>query len=176
VKPRSLFLSLLLVAVACQPAGPGATRSAATTAPSATVAASSASSGSGEICQALSAAGVASLVGQPAIVDATSSNADTCTFTVGEGGAGAGSYFIALRRERGFEDLATAKEAFAGGQDVPGLADQAYWSQDVDVLWFDTKRVVFAVQLIDFPENQGDALALARAVAEAALPKLSGGS
>jgi hypothetical protein len=126
------------------------------------------------MCGALSADEVASLVGQPAAVDATSSTTDTCTFAVGK--AGTGSYFIALRREKGFEDLDTARQAFAGGEDVTGLADKAYWSPAVDVLWFETSGRLFAVQLVNFPDRPGDALSAAHAVAGAALPRLSAGS
>lgn len=175
-KQASLALAVAVLAAACQPFGPGATESPATIAPTPTVAASTVSPGSAGVCAALSPAQVSSLVDQPALVDETSSNAEVCTFAVGKDAASAPTYFIALRREQALEDVAAAKQAFAGGEDVSGLADQAYWSPEVDVLWFETKGELFAVQLINFNDELGDALAVARAVATAALPTLSAGS
>ena len=173
LKQASLALSIVLLALACQGFGAGATETLATITPSPTVVASTASPGSLGMCGVLSAEEVASVVAQPAAIEATSSNADTCTFVIGNGPSG---YFIALRREQGFEGIVAAKEAFAGGEDVLALADQAYWSPEVDVLWFLTNGDLFAVQLINFRDELGDALAVSRAVAETALPKLSAGT
>jgi hypothetical protein len=125
-----------------------------------------------EMCQVLTIEQIASIAGQPAAIDTHSSNIDTCTYAIGGPSSVASSFEVTLRTEDVFEDLATAREAFAGGQDLPGVGNGAYWSPTVEVLWFQTGGRLLAVQLVNFDDSQGDALAIARAVAEAAVTKL----
>lgn len=124
-----------------------------------------------EMCQVVSPDSIASITGEPASVDVASSNSDSCTYVVGDTDSAGSPYFVIIRVEDGFEDLDHAKQAFGGGQDVPDVGDSAYWSPDVDVLWFEIDSKLFAVQLTNF-DQPAEALNLARAVAEAAANKL----
>lgn len=170
--PWGWAIGLFLVAVvgaSCAPIRPSASQSQPTPTASASIASRSATPGG--ICDAVSPTQLSAITGQSTAIDIGSSNADACTYAVGSASTAA-SYFILLRLEDGFSDLAGVRSAFGGGQEISGFADGAYWSSAVHVLWFETHGALYAVQLTNFDEQAGDALALARAVAEAALTNL----
>lgn len=160
-------LTVVLVAAACRTGAP----EALATTPAATmpVASSSASPLTSDMCAVLSIEQVASITGHSATIDARSSNLDTCTYSIATPGAASPAYDITLRTEDVFGDLATAKQAFADGQDVDGVGEGAYWSPTVEALWFSAGGRLLAVQLVNFDASQGDALAIARALASAVI-------
>lgn len=164
------LIALALVAVACRAGDPLRSPASATDGPSTAGETTVPSPAQVEMCGLVTLEEIASIAGRPAAIDAASSNADTCTYAVGATSASS-SYEITLRTEDVFDDLATAKAAFAGGQDVPDLGNGAYWSPTVETLWFKAGERLLAVQLLSF-DPQGSALAIARAVAQAALGKL----
>jgi hypothetical protein len=164
-----LLLTMLMLA-ACR-TGPGdvPTPSAPATPSAAPTFSSPAAIG---LCAVLSAEAVSSIAGKTALVDPTSSNAETCTYTVGESNSIGATFVVAIRTEEGFEDLAAVRQTFAGGQDIGAVGDDAYWSPQVHVLWFVTHGALYAVQLLNFPGQPEEALALARAIADRALASL----
>lgn len=166
---RAAIVGLVLVAAACRSGAPPQSP-VAETAPPTPGETTVPSPVQAEMCRLVTVEDMASIAGQPAAIDAASSNVATCTYVFGASSASP-SYEIALRTEDVFDGLATAKAAFAGGQDVPDLGDGAYWSPTVETLWFKAGDSLLAVQLLGF-DPQGNALAIARAVAEAALGKM----
>lgn len=166
--PRwSAFLALALFAAACRAPGQGGTAPS----PSIPLVTATVPPADHAMCDVLALEQVTSIAGQPAAIDPELSKVGTCTYAIGGASAGV-SYQITLRDEDVFEDLATAKHAFADGRDVPDLADGAYWSPTVDVMWFQVGDRLFAVQLLGFDHARDDAMGFARAIAEAALAKL----
>ena len=168
-----LLISALVVAlvVACggaaappndgRTAGPGATAVTGNQPPPA---------GGQDVCQILTTEDVERITGKPATPDNEDSDGTECDWNIGDPNEVLPDYFLSFRNDGG--DLASAKLAFPEGQDISDIGDGAYWAPGVDVLWFQRGSDIYAVQFVLFGEEDGDALALARQLAQVALGRL----
>ena len=122
------------------------------------------------MCQTLTAEDVSRIAGKPAFIVAEQSGQTNCSFNVGGADVIAADYVLDFRSETG--DLTSPKAGYPGGQDVSGVGDSAYWSPDADALWFMRGGQTYALQFVLFGDDDGDALAIAQQLAQAALARL----
>jgi hypothetical protein len=146
------------------------------TPPAQTPPAQAASPGTGEqppttgICTLLPAADVSTVVGMPATVAPDQDDPTNCLYNIGDPGELIPEYAVSVRLEAG--DFTGPKAAFPGGQDIGDIGDGAYWAPGVTTLWFLRGGQMYTIQLVLFGEDDGDALAIARGLAEAVLSRL----
>ena len=89
---------------------------------------------------------IAELTGVP--VEETRAGERDCTWVFAEGDT------INLRVESTRDpDLQGPRTAFQGGEDVPGVADEAYWAPDVTILYFADQGATLAVHLLLISED-----------------------
>lgn len=169
-----LSIGLLLILAACGSStaptrapgstpAPGGTLGTATSAPNQPPAGAS-------MCQVLTVEDVSRITGKPAVIGEAESGEDNCWFNVGAPDEIIPDYTLAFRTETG--DLTGPKAGFPGGQDLSGIGDSAYWAPGATVLWFMRGGQTYALQFVLFGEDDGDALAIAQQLAQAALARL----
>lgn len=164
---------LLLLLAACGGStattqAPGSSRAPAATTGSATTAPNPPAAATG-FCELLTVQDVSRIAGKPAVL-ADDQTGDNCTINVGAGEAGIPDYVINFRKESG--DLSGPHAAFPGGQDLSGLGESAYWSPDAEALWFTRAGQTYTLQLVLFGDDDGDELAIAQQLVQAALARL----
>lgn len=128
----------------------------------------------GRICDVLPASEVARVTGQPATLtpDQAADDEDSCSYNIGPADELIPEYVVDFRLESAGTDLSGPKVAFSGGQDIAGVGDAAYWAPSVTVMWFVHRGNTYAIQFVLFGEDDGDALAIAQQLAQAAIPRL----
>ena len=126
--------------------------------------------GGQDVCQILTTEDVERITGKPATPDNEDSDGTECDWNIGDPNEVLPDYFLSFRNDGG--DLASAKLAFPEGQDISDIGDGAYWAPGVTVLWFQRGSDIYALQFVLFGEEDGDALALARQLAQVALGRL----
>ena len=164
------FIGLLAIAIAaCSSGSAGPTSAGGPTAPGGgqptQPAQTQTSGGSGTLpCKAIEADVVAA-VGKTL---GKGEYGDTCTFSFGGSGDTAGSEGVVDVRLEASSDLGAVKKVFAGGDDVSGLGDTAYWASSVSVMYAVSKGHGFAVQLVLFGFT-GDKKVLATTIMQSLL-------
>ncbi len=167
---RWAALIVLATATACNPAILGSSPPSMPATVSASPAPAGGPQSNAGLCQLLAPADITSAIGRPAVFDRRSSNPDSCTYALTD--PDASDSYLNFRVETGFEDLASVRQAFAGGQDVEEIGDRAYWVGQVTALWFEKAEVLYAIQLVMFDQDALNALSAVRRLAQVVLSRL----
>jgi hypothetical protein len=108
---------------------------------------------------------LAQIIGHSASTVSEATTDMACTYRVGDPAAGTG-FDVIVRTEDAFDDLEAVRQVFSDGHDVEVAGTGAYWVPMLPALWFNVDGDLHAVQLIQFDEADGDALALSTGLAE----------